>query len=251
MENIFVSLPQTLAIGSLAYFFFFGMLRLSGKRTLSQWNAFDFVVTVAFGSILATTVMPQPTTLKQGAIGLGLLVSWQVILAWLSVQVPAFQRIVKGTPRLLLWQGEFQKAALQAERVTSADIRAAIRSKGIAEIEQVGAVVLETDGTFTVMPTVGTGAARIPNLDELRRSAVAGSLSARDRRKSDSSARPRDNPPKACRARVIPRFRAAFADPGSVSWGHPTGTRFTAFAQIEALDSSSLTRRSVARGCSQ
>jgi uncharacterized membrane protein YcaP (DUF421 family) len=154
MENIFVSLPQTLAIGSLAYFFFFGMLRLSGKRTLSQWNAFDFVVTVAFGSILATTVMPQPTTLKQGAIGLGLLVSWQVILAWLSVQVPAFQRIVKGTPRLLLWQGEFQKAALQAERVTSADIRAAIRSKGIAEIERVGAVVLETDGTFTVMSTV-------------------------------------------------------------------------------------------------
>jgi uncharacterized membrane protein YcaP (DUF421 family) len=154
MENIFASIPHTFIIGSLAYFFFFGMLRLSGKRTLSQWNAFDFVVTVAFGAILAKTIMPQQTTLLQGAIVLGLLVVWQVILAWLSVRVPMFQRVVKGTPRLLLWQGKFQESALRAERVTPAEIRAAIRSKGITEVEQVGAVVLETDGTFTVMPTV-------------------------------------------------------------------------------------------------
>ncbi len=154
MEDIFIALPDTLIIGSLAFFGFFGLLRISGKRTLSKWNAFDFVVTVAVGSVLATTIMPQPATLRQGAIALGSLVGWQSLLAWISLQVPIFRKLIEGQPRLLLWHGEFQEAALQAERITHDEIRAAIRAQGIAVVEQVGAVILETDGTFSVLPTV-------------------------------------------------------------------------------------------------
>lgn len=154
MEDIFVSLPHTFIIGSLAYFGFFGLLRVSGKRTLSKWNAFDFVVTVAFGSILATTVVPKQTTLPQGAIVLCLLVSWQFVLAWLSMQIPFFQQVIKGQPHLLLWQGEFQEAALRSERVTHDEIRAAIRARGLSDVHQVGAVILETDGTFSVIQTI-------------------------------------------------------------------------------------------------
>ena len=42
---------HTVVFGTVAYIAIIFMLRLSGKRTLSKWNSFDFVVTIAFGSM--------------------------------------------------------------------------------------------------------------------------------------------------------------------------------------------------------
>ncbi|TVQ15093.1 MAG: DUF421 domain-containing protein [Leptolyngbya sp. DLM2.Bin27] len=126
-------------------------LRLSGKRTLSKWNAFDFVVTVAFGSILAMAVIDTDVSLWQGVLGLGLLVAWQFLLTWLSVRSRPIQQWLKGHPTLLLWQGELKPDAMRSERVTAGEIRAAVRSNGGSALEQVAAIVLETDGTFSVI----------------------------------------------------------------------------------------------------
>ncbi|MGF1519270.1 MAG: DUF421 domain-containing protein [Nodosilinea sp.] len=147
-------LIHTLVVGSLCYLALIVLLRLSGKRTLSKWNAFDFVVTVAFGSILATVLISADVPLLQGILALGLLIGWQFLLTWLSVRSHRFQNLVKGNPTLLLWQGELKKEALLKARVTEGEINAAIRSKGGAALEQVAAVVLETDGTFSVIMQV-------------------------------------------------------------------------------------------------
>ncbi|MFQ4139788.1 DUF421 domain-containing protein [Nodosilinea sp. PGN35] len=150
-------LVHTLAIGSLSYLALIVLLRLSGKRTLSKWNAFDFVVTVALGSILATVLLSTDVPLAQGVVGLGLLIGWQFVLTWLSVRSRPFQQWIKGHPTLLLWQGELRKDALRRERITEGEVRAAVRSKGGADLEQVAAIVLETDGTFSVIMQTSSG----------------------------------------------------------------------------------------------
>lgn len=144
-------LIHTLVVGSLSYLALIALLRFSGKRTLSKWNAFDFVVTVAFGSILATALLSTDVPLLQGILGLGLLVAWQFLLTWLSVRSQLFQDLIKGRPTLLLWQGELKKKAMLKARVTEGEVKAAVRSKGRSALEQVKAVVLETDGTFSVV----------------------------------------------------------------------------------------------------
>ncbi|WP_225887041.1 DUF421 domain-containing protein [Nodosilinea nodulosa] len=147
-------LLSTLVAGALSYFSVVVLLRLSGKRTLSKWNAFDFVVTVAFGSILATMVLSKQTSLLQGVVGFGTLVALQFALTWLSVRSPVVRRWIKAQPRLLVWEGKFQAEALTKERVTQGEVRAALRSKGIAALEDVKAVVLETDGGFSVIQSI-------------------------------------------------------------------------------------------------
>src|SRR5690625_2015369 len=121
------SLLQTFVIGSLAYIALVVMLRLFGKRTLAKWNAFDLVVTVAFGSVLATTLLSTETALVQGILAMGLLVGLQWCITWLSVRSVTVQKWVKSQPRLLLLEGEFQEDALHQERVTESEVRAAIR----------------------------------------------------------------------------------------------------------------------------
>jgi uncharacterized membrane protein YcaP (DUF421 family) len=145
------ALLQTVVVGSLAYAALVLLLRTSGKRTLSKWNAFDLVVTVAFGSTLATMLLSRETTLAQGVAAFALLVGLQWSITRLSVRSRTVERWVKARPRLLLYTGELQHAALRTERVTESEIRAALRSQGIAALEDVHAVVLETDGSFSVI----------------------------------------------------------------------------------------------------
>jgi uncharacterized membrane protein YcaP (DUF421 family) len=127
------------------------VLRISGKRTLSKMNAFDLVVTVALGSTLATISLSKDTALVQGMLVLTLLVLLQFVVAWISVRSELFQNVVKARPTLLFHRGQFLEKAMKKERVTREEIVAAMRSQGIAAVGGVFAVVLETDGTFSVI----------------------------------------------------------------------------------------------------
>ncbi len=144
-------LGRTLITGVLAYILIVLVLRLTGKRTLSKWNAFDFIVTVALGSALANVILSRDVSLAQGAVALTLLCLLQLVVTWLSVKSDKFQQLVKSKPVLLLFEGVFQRDALSRERVTEAEVHSALRSQGICAVEEVAAVILETDGTFSVI----------------------------------------------------------------------------------------------------
>ena len=144
------SIGRVLFVGILAYIGLLVFLRLSGKRTLSKMNAFDLVVTVSLGSTLSTIVVSRQTGLADGLTALGLLVALQFSVAWLSVRWPWFRQIIKSEPTLLFYQGEFLHRALQRERVTENEVLAAMRDSGVAHPGKTTAVVLETDGSFTV-----------------------------------------------------------------------------------------------------
>lgn len=99
------ALARTVLIGIAAYAALIAILRVSGKRTLSKMNAFDFVVTVALGSTLATILVDTSVTLAQGALALALLVALQFAITWTSVRVAWVRRIVTGEPALLARHG--------------------------------------------------------------------------------------------------------------------------------------------------
>ena len=144
-------LARVIIVGTLAYAGLVVFLRVSGKRTLSKMNAFDLVVTVALGSTLATITLTSDVALVEGLTAFALLIFLQFAITWLSVRSVALRRIIKSEPSLLLHRGELLHGALRHQRVTEAEVLAAIRSQGIASIDEVEAVVLETDGSFSTI----------------------------------------------------------------------------------------------------
>ena len=157
-------LLRTLTVGVLAYAALILFLRVSGKRTLSKMNAFDLVVTVALGSTLATILLSKDVALAEGALALALLIALQFVITWSSYRVRSIRRLVTGEPRLLLYRGAFLTDALRRERVTEDEVRAAVRSAGNAALEDVRAVVLETDGSFSVVTQPGGGTSGLAGL---------------------------------------------------------------------------------------
>ena len=76
---------RTILIGLMAYTSVIVIIRASGKRSLSQLNAFDFVVTVAIGSILASILINRNLTITQGITAFLVLMIMQYIITKLSV----------------------------------------------------------------------------------------------------------------------------------------------------------------------
>ena len=142
---------RTVVVGLLAYAALVIALRVSGKRTLAKMNAFDFVVTVALGSTLATILLSKDVALAEGVAAFATLIGAQYAVAWLSVRSSAVEKLVKSEPTLLVHEGRFLDGALRRERVTRSEVLAALRDRGVARTEDVGAVVLETDGSFTTL----------------------------------------------------------------------------------------------------
>ena len=144
-------LGRVLLVGICAYAAVVLMLRVSGKRTLSKMNAFDFVVTIALGSTLASLLLSKDVPLAEGLLALGLLISLQWGVAWLAVRSSGWRKLIKSEPRLLALRGELNEGALRAERITPDEVDAALRKSGIASLSEVEAVILETDGTVSVI----------------------------------------------------------------------------------------------------
>ncbi|SFQ47333.1 DUF421 domain-containing protein [Hymenobacter arizonensis] len=161
MEQFFfsnwTSLVRTIVIGTLAYASLILLLRISGKRTLSKMNAFDFVVTVAMGSVLATVLLNKSVPLLDGILAFGLLIGLQFAITWLAVRYKAVSQLVKAEPTLLVYQGQYQHKAMRTERVTEGEILAGLRERGISSLTEAAAVVLETDGTLNVLRQAPNG----------------------------------------------------------------------------------------------
>jgi uncharacterized membrane protein YcaP (DUF421 family) len=153
------SLGSVVVKGLLGYAFIVFILRITGKRTLSKMNAFDLIVTVALGSTLANILLSPDVTLTDGAVALTLLVLLQYVVTWISCRFPFFQRIIKAEPRLLFYQEQFLEEAMKKERVTREELLAAARARGAASMHDVCSVVLETDGTLSVLQSSGDSAA--------------------------------------------------------------------------------------------
>ena len=145
------SLFHTLIAGTLSYFGLIVWLRISGKRTLSKWNSFDFVVTIALGSILASALLTKSVSFVQTMVAIGLLVCFQFLLTWLSVHSGIVQNLIKAKPTLLFFEGEFIEHWLKQERVAKGEVLAAIRQSGGSNLDEIAAIVLETDGSFSVI----------------------------------------------------------------------------------------------------
>lgn len=126
--------------------------KVSGKRSSSQLNNFDWVVTVMIGSIGASTIVLSNVPLIEGMASIVTLLTLQYLVTKYSALSPEFASVILSEPRVVFYQGQFLPEAMRQERLTRQEIECAMRSEGIHDFDQVAAVIFESDAKLTVVP---------------------------------------------------------------------------------------------------
>ena len=140
-----------IATTAMTYITIIAVIRMSGKRSTSQMNNFDWVVTVTLGSISASMILLEDVTWAEGTIAMATLLLLQFGLTKAVRRFPKIARLVKPRPATLYETGEWNDEKMRRERVTRSEVIAAVRHKGYESLDRVQKVILETDATLSVI----------------------------------------------------------------------------------------------------
>lgn len=133
------------------YLFLIAILRLIGRRQLAQLSALDLVVVLLLGSAVETAMIHGDVSLAAGFVSAVTLLVLNRLLTLVFLRVPRLSHLVNGGPILLVHDGAVIEEHLRRVGITHPDLDAALRSRGFADSGGVRDVVLETDGSITVV----------------------------------------------------------------------------------------------------
>jgi uncharacterized membrane protein YcaP (DUF421 family) len=161
LSEPFDTILRAVALSVIAVGWVVLVVRMIGLRAFSKMTAFDFVATVAIGSLLAGAAQSTSwTAFLQAILAMASLLGVQYTTARLRKASGTFERIVQNRPVLLMQDGQILRPALHVTRVAEDDLIAKLREANVLRMEDVRAVVLETTGDISVLH----GAALQPRL---------------------------------------------------------------------------------------
>ena len=127
------------------------LTRLIGLRSFSKMSAYDFAITVAFGSVLAGTVLSPGISLGEGMLAFAALFVVQWLVGEARIRWDMVEDAADNAPLLLMRDGEILHGNLRAARVTEADLMGKLREANALRLSDVHAVVFETTGDVSVL----------------------------------------------------------------------------------------------------
>ncbi|MDX1547212.1 MAG: DUF421 domain-containing protein [Rhodothermales bacterium] len=127
------------------------LTRLAGLRSFSKMSSFDFAITVAFGSVVASVVVAEDPPLLQAVAALAVLYLLQLLVAYARTRSDLACTLVDNDPMLLMAGQTVLHENLKRAKVTEADLRAKLREANVIDLRQVRAVVMEATGDVSVL----------------------------------------------------------------------------------------------------
>lgn len=165
-ETWFDLLARAVILSAIGLIWATAVIRVIGLRSLSKMTNFDFVVTVASGSLLAGAVQASDwPEFVQILLAFAALFGFQFLIANLRQSSETFESAIQNGPIFLMYEGEFCDGALETSRVAKDDVIAKLREANVLQMDQVRAVVLETTGDISVLHGERLGDELIDGID--------------------------------------------------------------------------------------
>ena len=142
---------RIIIVGTVTYVGLVILLRLSGKRTFTRMTAFDFVIAITIGSAFGRILTAETVSISESIVAFLLLISLQLIFSFFEVRSKTFKRWTTPRPTLLFYNGEFLEKNMRKTRIRKDELLSAIRRKSFGSLDEVRAVVFETNGSFSVV----------------------------------------------------------------------------------------------------
>jgi uncharacterized membrane protein YcaP (DUF421 family) len=150
---------ELVARTAIVYAVFILVLRAFGKRELGQFTIFDLALLLLAANALQPAMTGPDTSVGGGLVILATIFALNWLTAMVREHVPFARRLLEAAPTVLARDGAWLDAAVQAEDVDQDDLEAALREHGIERIEDAQLVVLEGDGSISVVPKESDGEA--------------------------------------------------------------------------------------------
>ncbi len=138
---------------AVVYFVLWAIIRISGRRTLGEMTAFDFVLFLVIGGATQRGLTGQDFSLTNAFMLVTTFMVIDIILSVVERRSPRLRRILKGMPLIVVENGAALSWRLRAARITEGDIMESARKlQGLERMDQIKFAILEANGDITIIP---------------------------------------------------------------------------------------------------
>jgi uncharacterized membrane protein YcaP (DUF421 family) len=149
--DLHLGIDEKILRSLLVFMFLAVALRLGGKREMGQLNVLDLAVLLLASNALQNALIGNDSSITGGVIGASTLFIANYLFVRLTYSNARARRILEGTPRVLLRNGEADAAALRKEAITETELVDIVLQHGFSDPHDVGLIMIETNGSFVCL----------------------------------------------------------------------------------------------------
>lgn len=148
---------EPIARALIVYVLMLLVFRFSGKRTLGQVTTFDFVLLLIVAETIQNALIGPDLSMTNAMIVVFTLIGIDILLSLVKAHSPRMDRLLEGTPTVIVEDGHPLADRLREEQVDEDDILHAARMQGLERMDQIRRAVLERNGGISIIPRRGEG----------------------------------------------------------------------------------------------
>ena len=149
--DLHLGIDEKILRSLLVFMFLAVALRLGGKREMGQLNVLDLAVLLLASNALQNALIGDDNSVTGGVIGASTLFLANYLFVRLTFSNSRARRILEGTPRVLLRNGEADADALRKEAITETELVDIVLQHGFSDPHEVGLIMIETNGSFVCL----------------------------------------------------------------------------------------------------
>ena len=146
-NEIFILILKTI----FAYVFLLIILKIMGKRELSQVSIFDVVIFLIMSELFSLALNDPKSSILHFVIPVIVIVVLEIISALLSLKIPKVRRFLEGKIQYIIFKGEIDYKAMKKNRYNIHDLMLQLRNKDIQSPIEVEYAILEGNGNLNII----------------------------------------------------------------------------------------------------
>lgn len=137
---------------AILYFIVIISIRLMGKRQIGELQPYELVITLMLSDLASLPMQDTRLPLLLGIVPIITLLFVKILISEIQQHSRLFEKILDGTPSIIISDGEINLEMMKKQRLTMNDILEELRSAGYLDISDIQYAIIETNGTISIIP---------------------------------------------------------------------------------------------------
>lgn len=142
---------ELVARGTIVYIIVFILMRIWGKKHLSQVTPFDFILLLFISEAIQNSIVADDKSLFGGIIVIITFLAWNTLIDRLTFRFPKLEILLSGRPKVIIENGNINHDVKQKEYITDQELFTALREQGVEDLKNVKQATIETNGNISVL----------------------------------------------------------------------------------------------------
>ena len=131
------------------------VMRLMGKREISQMQPFELVIAIMIADLAAVPMSDTGIPITSGIVPILALLLFQLVISIVNIKSITLRKIFCGKPRILIYRGRIDEKALKKEKITINELQEQLRRENVFSLGNVEYAILETNGEISIISKPG------------------------------------------------------------------------------------------------